>query len=127
MAKRSNSLSLSLSLSFSLQICFSFVEFFLLIQPLFFLSLMILFVIVDFKKVKLSLSLSLPNFVSLLVNFFYCFNLFFFPLMILFVIVDLIVTSHLFLFLTNLYRLLCIFRYFDIPILDCIFLFILLV
>ena len=40
----------------------------------------------------------------------------------LFVIVDLIITLHLFLFLVNLYRFLCIFiRYFVIPIPNHIF------
>ena len=51
-----------------------------------------------------SLSFSKFFFSSFGVFFFYCFNHFFFPLlMVLFVIVDLIVTSHLFFFLVNLY------------------------
>ena len=68
-------------------------------------------------QLSLSLSLSLSPILFLIWSIFYYFNHLFFPLIVLFVIVDLIVTSHLFLFLINLYRILCIFRYFSIPIL----------
>ena len=63
------------------------------------------------KRSILSLSLSLQF--CLFWCFFYLFiaSTTFSPIMVLFVIVDLFVTSHLFLFLANLYQLLCIFRY----------------
>ena len=71
------------------------------------------FQVVHYEKVN-TLSFS-PN-LFLLMQFLFLFQPLFSPLIVLFVIVDLIVTSHLFLFLKKLYRLLCIFRYFGIPI-----------
>ena len=100
---------------------------FYLLQPFFFyLNFHINFLLLPFhlssipsklsttKKFILSLSLILFLFWWI----FCCYNHFFFflLLMILFVIVDLIVTSHFFLFLENLYWLLCIFICSGIPI-----------
>ena len=87
------------------------------------------FQVVHCKKVNtlslshsLSLSLSLSKFVSFDAFFYLLFQPLFPPLIVFFfVIVDLIVTLHLFLFLVKLYRPLCIFRYFGIPILDQFF------
>ena len=84
------------------------------------------FQVVHCKKVNTlslshSLSLSLSKFVSFDAFFYLFFQPLFSPLIVLFVIVDLIVTLHLFLFLVKLYRPLCIFRYFGIPILDQFF------
>ena len=91
---------------------------FYLLQPFFFyLNFHINFLLLPFhlssissklsktKKVILSLSL---RFCFSFGGFFFCFvttTFFFLILMVLFVIVDLIVTSHFFLFLENLYRL----------------------
>ena len=96
----------------------SFCSTFYLLQPFFFyLNFHINFLLLPFHLSSISsklsttkkviLSLSLFDFVSLLVDFFFFgYNhLFFLLLMVLFVIVDLIVTSHFFLFLENLYRL----------------------
>ena len=65
----------------------------------------------------LSLSFSLSPILFLFWSNFYCFNPLFFPQIVLFVIVDIIVISIFFLFLINLYKILCIFRYLGIPIL----------
>ena len=99
--------SVSLFSSFHLLLLFLFqldflINFFYFIST----SLPYSFQVVHCKKGQFSLSLS--NFVS--------FDAFFFPttfspIMVPFVVVDLIVTSHLFLFLANFYRLLCIFWY----------------
>ena len=96
----------------------SFCSTFYLLQPFFFyLNFHINFLLLPFhlssissklsttKKVILSLSL---RFCFSFGGFFFCFvttTFFFLILMVLFVIVDLIVTSHFFLFLENLYRL----------------------
>ena len=72
---------------------------------------------VNMLSLSLSLSLSPSKFVSFDAFFYLLFQPLFPPLIVFFfVIVDLIVTIHLFLFLVKLYRLLCIFRYFGIPI-----------
>ena len=62
-----------------------------------------LFMTKKVNTLSLSLSLSLHNFFFSFGRFFYCFNPFFFRLWCFLVIIDLIVTSHLFLFLINLY------------------------
>ena len=77
----------------------------------------------SFPRQKRSiLSLSLSNFVSPLVVFLLIQPLIF-NTNSSFVIVDLLVTSHLFLFLQNLYKILCTFRNFGIPILHYKFFF----
>ena len=92
-----------------------FINFFYFISTSFSSILSKLFI----KKMSI---LSLSKFVSF-DAFFLLFQPLFSPVIVLFSIVILIITIHLFLFLENLYQLLCIFRYFGIPIPDLIFFF----
>ena len=104
---------------------FKFSTFHLLQPFLFHLNFLINFILLYFhlsplflpsgswqKKSILSLSLSLSSVLFLYFGGFFSYFNHFFLLMMLFVIIDLIVTSHLFLFLANLYWLLCIFYVF---------------
>ena len=99
---------------------------FYLLQPFFFyLNFHINFLLLPFhlsysfqvvhEKKGHTLSLSL-RFCFSFGGFFVVTTTFFLLLMVLFVIVDLTDTSHFFLFLENLYQLLCIFSCFGIPI-----------
>ena len=99
---------------------------FYLLQPFFFyLNFHINFLLLPFHLSPIPSKLSMTKKIILSLSLWFCFSFggffvvtttFFLLLMVLFVIVDLTDTSHFFLFLENLYWLLCIFICSSIPI-----------